>query len=144
MAVDPNLPEWTGPVELGCCYVSEHTHTVRYRWCDYPSLGGFYVPRSLLPSPVGDPIPRNITVLLAKSDLPARTIGYRPQPISPRFGKDFWEFDMSDASQRRVFRYDVEFAGRTYALHVPKEIFRGLDPPTRLIVQVCTGPGASQ
>lgn len=134
MANDPRLPEWEGPAELACSFVSEHTNTVRYRWNRYPDLPGFHVPNALLQSVAEDAIPKKIIVLLGKS--PVRTtLGFKPEKIGSRTLSSFWEFDVSRIFSTGV-RYNVLFGGQNYRLYVPIEVFGDYVPPDRVFVQL--------
>jgi len=134
MAIDPALPEWEGPAQLTCSFVSAHTHTVLYRWCQDPDLTGFYAPRALLP--VGaDETPEQMVTVLARSSRPLYTFGFGRERITPRVTPDFWEVDFSDECAK-VIRYEVWYSGQTYKIYVPKAVFGGHRHPERIVVQM--------
>jgi hypothetical protein len=135
MSTDSNLPEWDGPAQLVCSFASEKTRTVLYKWRRYPTLTGFYVPRDFLLAAVGEEVPEEIIVVLAKSPTPSQTIGFTPQRIAPRTIPAYWEFDFMEVCIQ-VIRYDVWFAGQNYPIYVPKQVFGGYPHPQRIMVRI--------
>ena len=142
MVVDPSLPEWEGPAQLACSFFSdEHTNTVRYKWCKYPGLSGFYVPRPFLLPVAGEAIPRQIVVVLIPA--PVQAFGFNPQRLAPRTIPGSWDFDFSE-TQGKVVKYAVRYADQNYPLYVPKEVFAGYPHPSRIRVQQVVSDEPSQ
>ena len=143
MVVDPSLPEWEGPAQLACSFFSdEHAKTVRYKWCTYPDLPGFYVPRPFLLSVAGEAIPRQIDDVLIPA--PVQAFGFNPQRLAPRTIPGSWDFDLSEKTCERVVKYVVRYVGQNYPLYVPKEVFGGYSHPCRIRVQLVVPDEPSQ
>lgn len=129
------MSEWTGPVQFDLDIFGDHTNTVRYRCCyDNNKYFDYYVPKAVLEGQPGN-WPEKIRVIMMKSDLPRRELGFFGRLIAPRTETDFWEYDFLRENVNSI-RYEVRYEGQGYSVYAPRAVFENLSFPDRLLVYI--------
>jgi len=124
---------WEGPAILEFELYSEHTRTARYRSYLQQQRFDIYVPLFMLG--INNKLPDRILVALGKSAEPLRTIGFRGEPLKPKVTSDIIEFNFVEEKANSV-KYNLFFAGQSYNLYIPNEVFADELPPPRVYLQI--------
>jgi hypothetical protein len=129
------VQEWSGPARFEMKLVSIHTRVIRYRTRLNEHDFDAYVPKVLIGSFAQQAIPNTIIVTIGKTPFPLKEIGFTGDGIPCRTDPNFWEYD---SYQEKVHseRYRAYYSDQMYSLYLPKEIFTGLEAPTRVLMQV--------
>jgi hypothetical protein len=128
--------DWSGPVFLEfTLYTARHTSVVRYRFRLESRMFDLYVPKYIIENLSPDVIPEKILVAIGRAPARKESIGFLSSPIPPRVEYDLCEYQYS-REYGPSHRFDTRIEAVTYSLYVPKEIFHGQSPPSRLYLKI--------
>lgn len=128
--------DWAEPVINEFVYI---VNTARTSWGgtpeEEPVFPDLYAPLFMLPPLPDRELPSRILVAMGRGYGSVRSIGFRGEKIKPATASSVWNFEYSD-EVGGVKRYSATHEGQNYNLHLPHNVFEGVQVPTRLYLRI--------